>query len=111
MKKFIALSLVAMLALSPLSFAASDTETTTKIDVIAERTAATGVTVDGVLLKDGVVEASAISAFVPADGANTACDTTCGIAGALVAYDAGTNAFVAVGSALADSCICDGATS
>jgi len=52
-----------------------------------------------------------IVTFVPADGANTACDTTCGVATAVVAYDAGTSAFVATNDASADSCVCDGATS
>ena len=48
---------------------------------------------------------------VVANSGDQACDTTCGIAGCYMGYDAGTSAFVACDSALADSCACDGATS
>ncbi len=52
-----------------------------------------------------------LPAFVVAAGANTACTTTCGIATAIVGLDAGTHALVATNSALADTCLCNGATS
>jgi hypothetical protein len=42
-----------------------------------------------------------------ANGANAACSTTCGANLCNVGYDAGTSAFVACGSALADTCECD----
>ncbi len=59
MKKFLLCMLVLCMACTPL-FGASDTEETPKMDTISEKTAAAGVTVDGVLLKDGVIAVSAV---------------------------------------------------
>ncbi len=56
------------------------------------------------------IPAAANLGVVAENGANTACDTTC-TQGCIVGFDAGTNAFVACTSALADSCACAGAGS
>lgn len=56
------------------------------------------------------VPAAANLGLVAENGANTACDTTC-TQGCIIGYDAGTSAFVACNSALADSCACAGAGS
>jgi hypothetical protein len=64
-----------------------------------------------VTLDAGVVDAAALATVVVANAANQACDTTCGIAGAIVGFDAGTSAFVTTANGIADSCMCDGATS
>ena len=111
MKKFFSLMLVVMLALCPVSFAASDTETTFERDTISEKTAAAGVTIDGVLLKDSEVAASAIPEMTAASSANQACDTTCGIADCFTAVEVTSGNFVACSDATADTCLCDGATS
>lgn len=59
-----------------------------------------------------VLGAGATIGWTAADGANTACSTTCAGTGACVmGYDAGTSAFVACNSALADTCMCAGPAS
>lgn len=57
-----------------------------------------------------IPDGASIGAVVQ-NGANTACDTTCTSKGCFIGYDAGTSAFVACSSALADSCMCAGAAS
>lgn len=111
MKKILSLMLVLALALCPVVFAASDTETTVKHDSISEKTAGSGVTVDGVLLKDSEVAASAIPEMTVANGSDTACNTTCGIADCFAAVEVTSGNFVACSDATADTCLCDGATS
>lgn len=50
--------------------------------------------------------------WLVADGANTACSTTCaGTGGCVMGIDSATHVFVLCGSALADSCLCSGPTS
>lgn len=56
------------------------------------------------------IPAAANLGLVAENGANTACDTTCTV-GCVAGYDAGTSAFVACDSALADSCLCAGSAS
>lgn len=93
-----------------------------KADFADEDWGDVSVSTNSVTLDVGVVDATALASgacvygteiptFVVAASANQACDTTCGIATAVVAYDAGTNALVATNSATGDSCVCDGATS
>ena len=56
------------------------------------------------------IPAAANLGLIAENGANTACDTTC-TQGCVAGYDAGTSAFVACTSALADSCLCAAAGS
>lgn len=62
------------------------------------------------LASNSVVYGAELPAFVVAAGENTACTTTCGAATAICGVDAGTGALVATDSALADTCLCNGAT-
>ncbi|NIU85165.1 MAG: hypothetical protein GWN64_17225 [Candidatus Thorarchaeota archaeon] len=111
MKKIFSMFLVLALALCPVAFSASDTETTTKINSISEKTSGSGVTVDGVLLKDSEVAASALPELTVANSADQACDTTCGIADCWIGVEVTSGNFVACSDATADTCLCDGATS
>lgn len=118
MKKLFICLVIMCMAVAPV-FAASDTEETPKMDTISEKTSGSGVTIDGVLLKDGAVPASAIpddsvdgdalADVVDASSADQACDTTCGIANCYFGFDAGSSVIVDCADATADTCACDGA--
>jgi hypothetical protein len=78
--------------------------------------------VDGAARFDGAVDmnstldvAGALTVtapgWTPANGANTACSTTCGIATPIIGIDQAGPTFVGPADASADTCLCDGATS
>lgn len=68
-------------------------------------------TVDTAELATDAADATILQDVVAASAANTACNTTCGIAGCYLGFDSGSNVFVDCAGATADTCACDGATS
>jgi hypothetical protein len=126
MKKFLVLFLIAALVCSPAFASVRIQEDAVDEGDVTEINASTGlgvavvgrtatVTVDSLtaanLASGSVVYGAELPGFVVAAGANTACTTTCGISTAICGLDAATHVIVATNSALADSCLCNGAVS
>jgi hypothetical protein len=53
-----------------------------------------------------VMATTAAPGLTIANGANTACDTTCAAKACFIGFDAGASAFVACATATADTCVC-----
>lgn len=73
-----------------------------------------GVTVrSGLVITDGTLTGASDTGFgwTIGSGANTACNTTCGVSACLVGQDTGTGALVACATGTADLCVCAGPTS
>lgn len=122
MKKCFSLFLILMLACSFTVFASADSEETTKpraLDLTSTTVTASGSfivasEIDTLAELDAIVADKKLAdtaAWVVASSADQSCVTTCGIATPVIAIEATSGLFVAINSATADSCICDGAIS
>jgi hypothetical protein len=69
-------------------------------------TAAGAVTIPSTLGVTGSISPTGGMTMTIANGANTACNTTCGGKACVIGFDAGASAFVACATATADTCIC-----